>query len=59
MTIIVLLDDNFKPVPLELATKAKVLKDPKYPMPYFIEITPDWKPPEGVTILDGTQEEEE
>ena len=57
MTTIILLDDNFKPVPLAKATKAKVLGNPKRPAPYFIIITPGWKPPEGVTVLDGTQKE--
>lgn len=53
MTVI-LLDRDFKLVPLNKATKAKVLNNPKHPEPYFVVVTPEFKIPPGTIVVDGT-----
>jgi len=59
MITIILLDDNFKPVPLAQATKAKVLSDDNSFSPYFIIINKNWIAPADVLVLDGTQKGEQ
>lgn len=57
--IIIPLNDDFNPVLLKLATKAKVLQDPEHPGPYFIEIKPGYVPPADATVLEPDEKEGE
>lgn len=54
MTVI-LLNNDFKPVPLSQATRAKVLNNPQRPGPYFVTITPEFKIPPGTIVIDGSK----